>query len=120
LAAAAGEKPRVMGLIYRAESRYVRYPVYLHAACDVARAKGGLTNFSFAFTPHSPLMYRVDTPPTFPSEWHPEQMHWQSQGSYYDHFVLRGRPPQDQFGARLGQELYIAAEADDFYLVRRR
>jgi hypothetical protein len=120
LAAAAGEKPRVMGLIYRTSSRHVRYPVYIHAACDVARAKGGLTNFSFAFTPHSPLMYPHLTPPTFPSEWHPEQMHWQSQGSYYDHFVLRGRHPQEQFGALLGRELYIAAEADDFYLVRKR
>jgi hypothetical protein len=47
-------------------------------------------------------------------------MNWESQGRYYDHFVVRGRHPQEIFGARLGQELYIAAEEADFYLVRRR
>lgn len=118
LAEAAAPKPRVMGLIYRTGSRFVRYPVYIHAACELARARGGLTNFSFALTPHSPLMYQGDSPPTFPSEWHPEQMQWETQGRYYDHFVVRGRHPQDIFGPLLGRELYIAAEADDFYLVR--
>jgi hypothetical protein len=120
LAEAATEKPRVMGLIYRSGSRHVRYPVYIHAACAIAQERGGLTNFSFATTPHSPLMYRDAPPPTFPSEWHPEQMRWETQGRFYDHFLVRGRHPSELFGARLGQELYIAAEADDFYLVRRR
>jgi hypothetical protein len=120
LSEAAADKPRVMGLIYRTGSRYVRYPVYIHAACALARERGGLTNFSFATTPHSPLMYQDAPPPTFPSEWHPEQMQWHSQGRFYDHFLVRGRHPQELFGPRLGTELYIAAEADDFYLVRRR
>jgi hypothetical protein len=86
----------------------------------VARASGGLTNFSFALTPHSPLMYRSTPPPTFPSEWRPNEMRWESQGRYYDHFVVRGRHPQDIFGPLLERELYIAAEEADFYLVRRR
>jgi hypothetical protein len=120
LASAAAPKARVMGLIYRNGSSVVRYPVHLHAACEVARASGGLTNFSFALTPHSPLMYRGTPPPTFPSEWRPDEMHWESQGSYYDHFVVRGRHPRDVFGPRLDHELYLAAEEADFYLVRRR
>jgi hypothetical protein len=120
LASAAAAKPRVMGLIYRNSSSVVRYPVHLHAACELARARGGLTNFSFALTPHSPLMYRGAPPPTFPSEWRPNEMNWESQGRYYDHFVVRGRHPQEIFGARLSHELYIAAEEADFYLVRRR
>jgi hypothetical protein len=120
LAQAAAPRARVMGLIYRNGSSVVRYPVHLHAACTVARARGGLTNFSFALTPHSPLMYRGTPPPTFPSEWRPGEMLWQGQGQYYDHFVVRGRHPQDIFGARMERELYIAAEEADFYLVRRR
>ncbi len=120
LISASEAKPRVMGLIYRSGSHVVRYPVHLHAACALARAQGGLTNFSFALTPHSPLMYRGAAPPTFPSEWRPNEMQWETQGRYYDHFVVRGRHPQEIFGGRLGQELYIAAEEADFYLVRKR
>jgi hypothetical protein len=116
----AGDKPRVMGLIYGAGSRSVRYPVHLHAACAVARQKGGLTNFSFATTPHSPLMYQHGSPPTFPSEWRPQEMRWASQGSYYDHFVVRGRDPRQIFGRLLDSELYEAGYADGFHLVRKR
>ena len=120
LAKAAGERPRVMGLIYRTGSAAVRYPSFIHAACAIARERGGLTNFSFASTPHSPLMYRDAPPPTFPSEWRPHDMRWEQQGRHYDHFVVRGRNPREIFGRRLDAELYVAAEQDDFYLVRRR
>jgi hypothetical protein len=120
LAKASAEKPRVMGLIYRAGSGAVRYPVFLHGAALIARERGGLSNFSFASTPHSPLMYREAPPPTFPSEWRPNEMRWEQQGAYYDHFLVRGRHPRQIFGRRLGSELYLAAEQDDFYLVRKR
>jgi hypothetical protein len=120
LARAAGDKPRVMGLIYRAGSAAVRYPVFLHGASWIARERGGLSNFSFASTPHSPLMYRDTPPPTFPSEWRPAEMRWDKQGRHYDHFLVRGRNPREIFGRRLDSELYLAAEQDDFYLVRRR
>jgi hypothetical protein len=120
LSKSAGTKPRVMGLVYATGSRAVTHPVYLHASCVVARERGGLTNFSFALTPHSPLMYRGAPPPTFPSEWRPDQMRWDEQGSHYDHFVLRGVRPEQVFGQRLSSELYVAAQAGDFFLVRRR
>lgn len=120
LARAAGEKPRVMGLVFATQSRAVTHPVYLHAACVVARERGGLTNFSFALTPHSPLMYRGPPPPTFPSEWRPDQMRWEEHGRHYDHFVVRGVRPEQILGARLQSELAVVAQAGDFFLVRRR
>jgi hypothetical protein len=121
LAEATGPKPRVMGLIYATGSATATHPVYLHASTVLARARGGLTNFSFALTPHSPLKYRPgQTPPTFPSEWRPDQMRWEEQGSAYDHFVVRGVHPAQIFGPRLGTELEIAARSGDFWLVRRR
>jgi hypothetical protein len=94
--------------------------VYLHASTVIARKRGGLTNFSFAKTPHSPVMYQRDEPPTFPSEWHPEQLNYESQGKFYDHFVLRGVHPSQVFGGRLDSELVVAAQQGDFVLVRRR
>lgn len=120
LAAAAPAKPRVMGLIYATGSSAVTHPVYLHASAVIARERGGLTNFSFALTPHSPLMYRGEPPPTFPSEWRPDQMSWEQQGRFYDTFVVRGVHPARVFGPRLESELYVAAQAGDFWLVRKR
>lgn len=120
LSASAAPKPKVMGLIWNTGSSAMTHPVFLHASTVVARERGGLTNFSFALTPHSPLKYRDIVPPTFPSEWRPDQMNYETQGRFYDHFVVRGPHPQQIFGPRLNQELYIAAEAQGFYLVRRR
>ncbi len=120
LAAAAAPRPRVMGLVFATGSRAVTHPVYLHAATVIARERGGLTNFSFALTPHSPLMYQHEPPPTFPSEWRPDQMRWEEHGRFYDHFVVRGVHPAQLFGARLQSELSIAGQAGDWWLVRKR
>lgn len=120
LSAYAAAKPRVMGLVYATGSRAVTHPVYLHASTVIARERGGLTNFSFALTPHSPLMYQKDPPPTFPSEWRPDQMRWEEQGRFYDHFVVRGAHPAQIFGPRLQTELSVAGQAGDWWLVRKR
>jgi hypothetical protein len=120
LAKSAAPKPRVMGLVYATGSRAVTHPVYLHSSCVLARERGGLTNFSFALTPHSPLMYRGPPPPTFASEWRPDMMRWEEQGNAYDHFVLRGVRPEQIFGPRLQSELFVAAQSGDFFLVRKR
>ena len=98
----------------------VTHPVYLHASTVLARERGGLTNFSFALTPHSPVMYQGAPPPTFPSEWRPDQMNWEQHGRFYDHFIGRGVPPERLFGSRLGTELELAAQSGDFWLVRKR
>jgi hypothetical protein len=120
LADYTAQKPRVMGLIYAPGSRAVTHPVFLHASTVLARLRGGVTNFSFALTPHSPLMYRGSAPPTFPSEWRPDQMSWEQHGQWYDHFVVRGAHPRQIFGPRLDSELQIAAQSGDFWLVRKR
>jgi hypothetical protein len=120
LSKGAAPKSRVMGLIWSTGSAAVTHPVYLHSSCVVARESGGLTNFSFALTPHSPLMYRADPPPTFASEWRPDTMNWQREGQFYDHFVLRGPSPEQVFGPLMQSELYVAARVGDFTLVRRR
>lgn len=117
---ATAPRPRVMGLIFDAGSRVVRHPVFLHSAAELARARGGSTNFSFALTPHSPLRYRGTPPPTFPSEWRPADFDYATQGPAYDHFLVRGVHPSRVFGARLNQELTIAAQAGESWLVRRR
>jgi hypothetical protein len=109
-----------MGLVFDTGSRVVRHPVFLHSAAELARARGGSTNFSFALTPHSPLRYRGAPPPTFPSEWRPQDFDYATQGSAYDHFLVRGVHPSRIFGARLQQELAVAAQAGDSWLVRRR
>jgi hypothetical protein len=114
------QKPRVMGLIYNTQSMSMTHPVFLHASTVLARERGGVTNFSFALTPHSPVMYRGTPPPTFPSEWRPDQMNWDTQGSWYDHFVVRGADPRQIFGSRLDNELTIAAQSGSFFLVRKR
>jgi hypothetical protein len=120
LVAATAPRPVIVGLVYDPSSRVVSHPVYLHAAADLARARGGVPNFSFALTPHSPIQYRATPPPTFPSEWRPEQFDFLAHGRAYDHFLLRGVPAARVFGGRLDTELYVAARADAFTLVRRR
>ena len=112
------DKARVMGIIADPGSRFMTHPVYLHASTVVARARGGLTNFSFALTPHSPLKYRGEPPPTFPSEWDPRP--WAQYAHAYDHFVIRGVHPSQLFGQKLDQEFFIAGQRGDFFLVRRR
>ncbi len=120
LTEATAPRPRVMGLIFDTGSRVVRHPVFLHGAAELARARGGSTNFSFALTPHSPLRYRGTPPPTFPSEWRPQDFDYAAQGSSYDHFLVRGVHPSRIFGERLQRELAVAAQSGDSWLVRRR
>jgi hypothetical protein len=109
----------VMGLIYNTASGSMTHPVFLHSAAFVAEAQGGATNFSFALTPHSPLKYRGEPPPTFPSEWRPDQFSWDLQGGAYDHFLVRGANPSRIFGSHLGTDVVIADQEGPFYLVMK-
>jgi hypothetical protein len=100
-----GPGPRIMGLVFDPGSRGMHHPVFLHAAAVPARLRGGITNFSFARTPHSPIRYRDAPPPTFPSEWRPDGFRWESMGPAYSHFLVRGVDPRAVFGSRLGAEV---------------
>jgi len=97
--------PRIMGLVFDPGSRVMKHPVFLHAAAVPARLRGGITNFSFARTPHSPIRYRGAPPPTFPSEWRPDGFRWDSMGPAYSHFLVRGVDPRAVFGGRYGSEV---------------
>ncbi|HME91384.1 MAG TPA: hypothetical protein VKE49_08160 [Myxococcaceae bacterium] len=113
-------RAKVMGLIFNPFSGVVRHPVFLHSAATLAREHGGIPNFTFASTPHSPIRYRGEPPPTFPSEWRPDQLNYAQQGRFYDHFLLRGADPIQVFGAALQTELVIAGRAQSFWLLKRR
>ena len=120
LAPLAGPRPTLMGLIFDTTSRAVRHPVFLHSAAVIAREQGGVPNFTFALTPHSPLKYRGSPPPTFPSEWRPDQFNYEREGLPYQDFLLRGVNPRQMFGQRVGQELAISGQMGGFWLVSRR
>ncbi|MGO9830017.1 MAG: hypothetical protein ACLPJH_07730 [Myxococcaceae bacterium] len=111
--------PRIMGLIFNPSSRVVSHPVFLHAASVPARLQGGITNFSFALTPHSPLRYRGTPPPTFPSEWRPDGFRWEGMGEAYSHFLLRGVPPERLFGSRLGTDVHLVAQEGGMWWLAR-
>ena len=110
----------LMGLIFDTNSRTVRHPVFLHSAAIIAREQGGVPNFTFALTPQSPLKYRGSPPPTFPSEWRPDQFNYEREGLAYQRFLLRGITARQEFGPQLGQELTIAGQMGGFWLVSRR
>lgn len=120
LALSAAPRARVMALIFNPTSGVVGHPVHLHDGATLARKTGGLTNFSFALTPHSPLAYRGAPPPTFPSEWRPHQFRWEQHGDAYDHFLIRGVHPARVFGERLNSVLEIVAQEGNSWLVRRK
>jgi len=118
-AALTPPRPRVMGLLWNAGAEGLLHPVFLHAAAVPARLRGGVTNFSFALTPHSPLRYRGAPPPTFPSEWRPDGFRWDSMGGAYTHFLLRGPPPERQFGAHLGTDVHVVAQEGGMWWLER-
>ncbi len=120
MASRVSPRPRVMGLIFDPFARTVNHPVFLHSAAVLAREGGGLANFGFASTPHSPVMYRGEPPPTFPSEWRPDAFRYEVQGPAYDHFLVRGATPEQVFGDRLKGELETVAHSGSFWLLRRR
>jgi hypothetical protein len=113
-------RPKVMGLIFNPSSATVNHPVFLHSAAIIARENGGVPNFTFASTPHSPLRYRREPPPTFPSEWRPDQFSYLQQGWFYDHFLIRGADPTQVLGPRVQTELAIIGRAEGFWLLKRR
>jgi len=118
LAPLAGQKPRVMGLMFDPGSKVMTLPVHLHAAATIARLNGGAPNFSFALTPHSPLRYRGEPPPSFASEWRPQQFSFARHGRTYDAFLVRGAHPSRAFPRHLGRDVQIAGESQGVWLVR--
>ena len=119
LAAACGDHPRVLGLMFDPQSQIAWRPVYLHAAVVIARLRRGLSDYSLAGGNQIPLRYLHGAPAGVAAEWRPERFDYATQGAAYDHFLLRGARPDSVFGARLGTELELAARDGEWSLVRR-
>jgi hypothetical protein len=112
-------RPKIMALSYDTSSAVASHPVYLHFASYAALASGGITSFSFASTPHSPVAYQVPPPPAPASEWRADQFDFPAYGSYYDHYLVRGRvDPRFTFRGHTDQ-VTVAAQSGQFTLYRR-
>jgi len=120
LSRSVSEKPTIMGLVYNPMSSVLTHPVYLHAPSVLARLHGGLTHFSFATTPHSPVKYKADAPPTYPSEWRPQQFNEATMGEAYDYFLVRGANPTALFSPSFSNELRIVSRAQGFVLLEKK
>jgi hypothetical protein len=120
MVAASAPRPVVMGLITNPSSFVCTHPVFLHAAAELARARGGTSHFSFALQPHIPVQYIVRPPLAPSSEWRPDLFRWETMGGDYDHFLLRGSWPAQVLGGPLSRgELVVVAESHGWSLLRR-
>ena len=119
LAPACADSPRILALMFDADSRVVERPVYLHGAAVLARLRHGVANYTLADGNQIPLRYRNGPPLALASEWHPEQFDYATQGAAFDHFLVRGARPDSVFAGRIGAELEVAAHEGDWWLVKR-
>jgi hypothetical protein len=96
---------RLLGLVFDAQSRVVRAPIYLHAHQYYQARVGGLACFSFVEFPKSPVQYRPGAePPPFPPrfEWEPGRYDHHVWGDAFDYWLVRHeahRPPPRVFRA---------------------
>lgn len=112
-------KAKIAALSFDVASAIASHPVYLHFASYAALASGGITSFSFASTPHSPLAYRVPPPPAPSSEWRADQFDFPSYGSYYDHYLVRGAVDPRRVFRGQNDRVTVAAQSGEFTLYRR-
>jgi hypothetical protein len=92
---------RLIGIIYEQNSRYAKFSAFLHYASYYRARLGGVSSFSFAELPQSPLRYRPETaPPRHPAgwEWHTNAYRNDVDGRYYDYVLIHGLV--DPFAAR--------------------
>jgi hypothetical protein len=119
VSAKVGAKPKIMALSYDTSSKVATHPVYLHFACYPAMEHGGMTSFSFASTPHSPIAYQGALPPAPPSEWRADQFDYPAYGNYYDHYLVRGPAPANYVFRGHQSEVQVAGQSGAFTLYRR-
>jgi hypothetical protein len=103
---------RMIGLIYDWSSEAAHFSPYLHYASLYRARGGGVSSFSFAELPQSPLRYRPESaPPPKPEgwEWHPEMYRNAVDGPYYDYVLVRGRRT---FAQEEGPRFRLIARSD--------
>ena len=92
---------RLIGMIFEQNSRYAKFSAFLHYASYYRARLGGVSSFSFAELPQSPLRYKSgNAPPAHPAgwEWHANTYRNDVDGSYYDYVLVHGL--NDPFASR--------------------
>ena len=92
--AAAQPGRRLIGMIFDQNSRVAKFSAFLHFQSYYRARMGGVSSFSFAELPQSPLRYRPETaPPQHPAgwEWHANAYRNDVDGYYYDYVLVHGR-----------------------------
>lgn len=89
---------RVMSLIFDSTSSVIQGPAYLHFGQYHPLRQGGVSVYSFAEAPQSPIRFRLQRhggPPPTPlrSEWKPHEFRWGTDARFYDYFLVRGNRP---------------------------
>ena len=90
---AAAPGRRLLSLVYEHDSAFAKFSPYLHFGSYYRARKGGMSSFSFAELPQSPLRYRPEMrPPPKPAhwEWEPWRFRNDVDGRYYDYILVRG------------------------------
>jgi hypothetical protein len=85
---------KLIGMMFDQNSRYAKFSAFLHYASYYRARDGGVSSFSFAELPQSPLRYRPETaPPQHPPgwEWHPNLYRNDIDGRYYDYVLVHGQ-----------------------------
>ena len=116
---AVPQKAKIAALSFDTNSAIALHPVYLHIASYPALERGGITSFSFASTPHSPLAYQRNPPPAPASEWYADGFDYRTYGAYYDVFLVRGKVPAQRVFHGDDSQYSIAAQSGAFTLYRR-
>lgn len=92
--AAIPEGQRTVTLVFDRYSRHVGFAPFLHVGAYYQAERGGLSVFSFADFPQSPIRFRDDTrPPRVPPrwEWTPERVRERDLEGF-DYVITRGGP----------------------------
>jgi hypothetical protein len=118
VASALPKRSKVAAMSFDMMSGVASHPAYLHFASYAALQCGGISSFSFASTPHSPLAYRGAPPPAPASEWRADQFDFAGYGSYYDYFLVRGNVPAQFAFHGMQDQVAIAAQSGKFTLYR--
>lgn len=119
VAEVAGERPRIMGLVFEPHAPNVHHPVFLHGATVLARLRGGVPSYSLIGWSQVPLGHRGTPAPAPPSEWRPDLFDYATMAPAYDHFLVRGASPDSLFAGKLGTELTLVSHDDGWWLLKR-
>ena len=92
---------RMIGMIFEQNSPTAKFSPFLHFQSYYRARLGGVSSFSFAELPQSPLRYRPgNAPPAKPAgwEWHANAFDNETDGRYYDYVLVHGNV--DPFAGR--------------------